>query len=129
MMVLRRGGILIDNPGIKEVQLWVDEAILRERFADITALASQCRFDNCKHRSDTGCAIQEALNARTIDAERYEGFLRLEEEITALDSRKKKRQMTIERIHKRESRNVLRNRNDRRENDWRRQVRRENDEG
>jgi ribosome biogenesis GTPase / thiamine phosphate phosphatase len=127
LMVLRKGGIIIDNPGIKEVQLWMDETILRERFADISAMAFQCKFVNCKHGSDTGCVIQEALISGKLDGERYEGFMRLEEEVEKLRLRQKKRQMTIERIHKRDNHGKLRNRDDRNAQDWKHRLRHDDD--
>ncbi len=114
LMVLRSGGIVIDNPGIKEVQLWTDEKILRERFADISAIALHCKYHDCKHGTDAGCAIRAAIQAGTLDASRFDGFLKLEEEIEELRRRQKKRQMTLERITKREHRIKARNRDDRR---------------
>jgi ribosome biogenesis GTPase / thiamine phosphate phosphatase len=113
LMVLRKGGILIDNPGIKEVQMWTDEATLRDRFADIEALAAECRFTDCKHGSDAGCAIRLALREGRLDLARFEGFLKLDDEIAELNKRLKKRQMTVERRSKREQRTRVRNISDR----------------
>jgi ribosome biogenesis GTPase len=113
LMVLRRGGILVDNPGIKEVQMWTDESTLREQFADIEALAGQCRFFDCKHGSDAGCAIRASVEAGVLDAARYAGYLKLDQEIEKLKSSRKKRQMTIERRSKREVRKHVRNPEDR----------------
>jgi ribosome biogenesis GTPase len=113
LLVLEKGGILIDNPGIKEVQMWTDETTLRERFADIDEIALQCRFHDCKHGKDAGCAIRGAVEAGTLDAERYEGYLKLEDEIAALRKKRKKRQMTVERRNKRDHKIKARNRVDR----------------
>jgi len=113
LILLPRGGILVDNPGIKEVQMWIDEATLRESFADIEELASQCRFSDCKHGKDAGCALRIALTEEKLDAARLEGFLRLDDEIAQLRQRQKKRQMTVERIHKRDHKIKARNREDR----------------
>jgi ribosome biogenesis GTPase len=114
-MVLRKGGIVIDNPGIKEVQMWTDENTLRESFSDIIALAGQCRFFDCKHRSDAGCAIREAVEAGKLESARYAGYLKLDSEIEKLRAQRKKRQMTIERRYKREGRLKVRNLSDREE--------------
>jgi ribosome biogenesis GTPase len=114
LMVLRQGGIVIDNPGIREVQMWTDETTLRERFLDIEALAQQCKYHDCKHGSDAGCAIRAAVENDELDPERLEGFLKLDEEIAHLRKRRKKRQMTIERIAKRTHRVKARNPADRR---------------
>jgi ribosome biogenesis GTPase len=113
LMVLRKGGILVDNPGIKEVQMWTDENTLREQFADIEALASQCRFFDCKHGADAGCAIRASVEAGTLDPARHVGYLKLETEIEKLRKRQKKRQMTIERRFKREGLKKVRNPSDR----------------
>ena len=113
LMVLRKGGIVIDNPGIKEVQMWTDETTLRERFADIEDLARQCKFHDCKHGKDTGCAIRTAVEAGVLAAERYQGFLKLDVEIEKLRRLRKKRQMTVERRNKRDHKVKARNRSDR----------------
>jgi ribosome biogenesis GTPase len=113
LIVLPQGGILIDNPGIREVQMWTDETILRERFQDIEELAEQCRFHDCRHGSDAGCAIRTAVEDGALSLERYEGFLKLDEEIANLKHRLKKRKMTIERRAKRDHRVKARNLADR----------------
>jgi ribosome biogenesis GTPase / thiamine phosphate phosphatase len=113
LMVLRKGGIVIDNPGIKEVQMWTDETTLRDRFSDISDLAATCEFFDCKHGKDRGCAIRAAVEAGTLDPERYQGFLKLDDEIAALHKQSKKRQMTVERRAKRDVKVKARNRNDR----------------
>ena len=104
LMVLPRGGIIIDNPGIRDVHMWTDETTLRERFADIAELARNCRFDNCRHGPHAGCAIRSAMADGTMAPARLEGFLKLEEEIAKLRLSRKKRQMTIERRDRRDYR-------------------------
>lgn len=102
LMVLPRGGIIIDNPGIREVHMWTDETTLRERFADIEELAGQCRFGDCKHGPDAGCAIRAAMAEGKLDSARLAGFLKLEEEIAKLRQSRKKRQMTVDRRTRRD---------------------------
>lgn len=113
LVVLPDGGMLVDNPGIREVQMWTDEETLRESFADVEALTRQCRFRDCKHRGDRGCAIEAAVEAGHLDPKRYRGYLRLDEEIEELKRRRKKRRMTVERWGKRNHRVRARNRDDR----------------
>ena len=113
LVVLKDGGMLVDNPGIREVQMWTDEETLRESFADVEELSQQCKFRDCKHQGDHGCAIEAAVRAGGLDARRYEGFLRLDEEIEGLKRRRKKRQMIVERWGKRNQRVRARNRDDR----------------
>ena len=113
LMVLRQGGIIVDNPGIREVQMWTDETTLRERFADIETLSGQCRFGDCKHTSDTGCAIRQAVVAGQLEQERYNGFLKLDAEMAKLRARTKTRRMTEERRSKRDHKIKARNMADR----------------
>ena len=113
LMVLVGGGILIDNPGIREVQMWTDETTLRESFSDIEQVASECKFHDCKHGMDKGCAIRSAVEDGSLDVGRYESFLKLEEEIKDLKKRQKKRQILVERRAKRDHRVKARNLADR----------------
>lgn len=101
LVVLPDGGILIDNPGIREVHMWTDETTLRDRFSDISEIARHCKFHDCKHGTDAGCAVRAALEAGELSPERFEGFLKLDDEIAKLLAGRKKRQMNIERRSKR----------------------------
>jgi ribosome biogenesis GTPase len=102
LFVLRGGGILIDNPGIREVHMWTDETTLRERFADISELAAKCKFHDCKHGTDAGCAVRAAMADGKLSGARFEGFQKLEDEIEKLRLSRKKRAMTGERVARRE---------------------------
>ena len=113
LIVLEDGGILIDNPGIREVQMWTDETTLRDSFVDIEKLAESCKFHDCKHGMDKGCAIRSGVEDGSLDVERYESFLKLEEEIEELKRRQKKRQILVERRAKRDNRVKARNLADR----------------
>lgn len=101
LIVLPKGGILIDNPGIREVHMWTDERTLRNRFADIEELAGQCQFHDCKHGTDKGCAIRAAMAEGKLNTARFEGFMKLEVEIEKLRLSRKKRQMTVDRRNRR----------------------------
>ncbi|NWK56771.1 ribosome small subunit-dependent GTPase A [Verrucomicrobiaceae bacterium N1E253] len=113
LIPLQGGGILIDNPGIREVQMWTDEQTLRESFLDVEALASHCKFHDCKHGNDAGCAIRTAVESGDLDPGRYESYLKLDEEIEKLEQRQKKRRMISERRAKRDHRVKARNLADR----------------
>ncbi|WP_026292684.1 ribosome small subunit-dependent GTPase A [Rubritalea marina] len=113
LIVLEEGGILIDNPGIREVQMWTDETTLRESFADVELIASQCLFHDCKHGSDKGCAIRAAVESGDLSVDRYESYLKLEDEVKELNKRREKRQMVTERRAKRDHRIKARNLADR----------------
>ena len=96
LIVLPGGGIVIDTPGMRELQLWSDEAGLKQAFDDIAALAEQCRFRDCAHRSEPGCAIRRAIKLGTLDARRYESYLKLNRELRYLDARQDQRERLLE---------------------------------
>lgn len=113
LVPLDGGGMLIDNPGMREIQMWTDEATLRDSFADFSELAAQCKFADCSHRNDAGCAIRQAVESGVLDAARHRSFLGLEDEIAALQRKAEKRRMTVERRAKRGHRVKARNLEDR----------------
>jgi ribosome biogenesis GTPase len=77
LFVLPGGALLMDTPGLRELQLWDAEEGLTEVFADIDSLATQCRFGDCKHEAEPGCAVRAALNAGTLDEARLESRRKL----------------------------------------------------
>jgi ribosome biogenesis GTPase len=77
LFVLPGGALLMDTPGLREMQLWDAEEGLAEVFADIDALGAQCRFADCKHEAEPGCAVRAALNAGTLDEGRLESRRKL----------------------------------------------------
>lgn len=80
LFVLPCGALLIDTPGLRELQLWDAEHGLAQTFADINHLAAQCRFTNCRHEQEPGCAVQAALLAGTLDPARLENRSKLQRE-------------------------------------------------
>jgi ribosome biogenesis GTPase len=77
LLSLPSGGCLIDSPGMRELKLIGDEPIEEDRFADIEALASHCRFSDCAHVAEPGCAINAAIEAGTLDGARFDHYLKL----------------------------------------------------
>jgi len=88
LFVLASGVALIDSPGLREVQLWADEAAVDATFADIDDLARQCRFRDCGHDGEPGCAVLAALETGALDGARFESYLRLQREARWLERRK-----------------------------------------
>ncbi len=83
------GGLLIDNPGIRELQLWADdESSLEAVFDDIEELARGCRFRDCGHRREPGCAVRGAIEGGGLDPERLRNYEDLREERRRLDRRR-----------------------------------------
>jgi ribosome biogenesis GTPase len=84
LVQLPSGVILLDTPGMRELQLWADEDSLDEAFADVAELAAQCRFSDCAHETEPGCAIRAALAEGTLPVERFESHRKLQRELRAL---------------------------------------------
>ncbi|HSL82176.1 MAG TPA: ribosome small subunit-dependent GTPase A [Thermoanaerobaculia bacterium] len=85
------GALLVDGPGLREVQLWLDgdeEGSLAEAFADVEALARGCRFRDCTHRHEPGCAVRRAMEEGELDPGRLEGLRKIEREVAALERRR-----------------------------------------
>ena len=78
------GALLLDTPGMRELQLWADESALEETFADIAELAGRCRFSDCAHGSEPGCAVRGALADGTLPKVRWESYSKLQRELRAL---------------------------------------------
>ncbi|MFO1078985.1 MAG: ribosome small subunit-dependent GTPase A, partial [Planctomycetota bacterium] len=74
LVVLPGGGLLIDTPGMRELQLWTAPDTADATFEDIEAIAAACHFTNCRHRTEPRCAVRAAVDAGTLDAGRLESF-------------------------------------------------------
>jgi ribosome biogenesis GTPase / thiamine phosphate phosphatase len=77
LFVLPGGALLMDTPGLREMQLWDAEHGVAQAFADIDSLAAQCRFSDCRHEAEPGCAVLAALRAGTLDPARVENRRKL----------------------------------------------------
>lgn len=80
LVLLEDGGLLLDTPGMRELQLWSSEAAIDEAFEDVTALAERCRFRDCKHQNEPGCAILEAIEDDELLEERFLHYQQLIDE-------------------------------------------------
>lgn len=81
IVVLPGGGILIDTPGIRTIALWSGDTGLPKAFPEITELAGDCRFADCRHEAEPNCAVQDAVAGGTLDRERFSRYLKLREEL------------------------------------------------
>ncbi|NPV69518.1 MAG: ribosome small subunit-dependent GTPase A [Firmicutes bacterium] len=82
---LPSGALLVDSPGLRELQLWASDDGLDDAFEDVATLARGCRFSDCRHESEPGCAVKQAVEAGTLDPGRYESYLRLRREVAFLN--------------------------------------------
>jgi ribosome biogenesis GTPase / thiamine phosphate phosphatase len=80
LFCLPGGGVLIDTPGMRELQLWDAEAGVEHVFADLRTLAEGCRFRDCSHGGEPGCAVAAAIESGVLEADRFESFQRLQRE-------------------------------------------------
>lgn len=87
LFILPNGGILVDTPGIRELQLWGTEDDLDANYDDIAALISQCRYSNCRHTSEAGCAINEALSSGALSEKHYGNYVKMKSELELLAKR------------------------------------------
>ena len=83
LFALPGGALLIDTPGLREIQLWSDGSGLDLAFDDIAGLSSSCRFTDCSHANEPGCAVQAAVGEGRLDAARLASFLKLSAELRA----------------------------------------------
>jgi ribosome biogenesis GTPase / thiamine phosphate phosphatase len=90
LIELPGGALLIDTPGMRELQPWSDEAAVADTFDDVTDLAARCRFSDCAHASEPGCAVLAAVAAGTLAEDRLENYRRLAREAAYLDRRQDK---------------------------------------
>lgn len=78
------GALLVDIPGVRELGLWGEGEGLQDAFTDVAALASGCRFNDCAHEDEPGCAVRRAVEKGELTAERVQGFHKLQRELEAL---------------------------------------------
>jgi ribosome biogenesis GTPase len=91
LVLLPSGGLVVDNPGMREVHLWIGDGDLTDAFDDIATLSASCRFSDCSHRSEPGCAVRAAVEHGDLPRERLEGYLALEREVAELAERLERR--------------------------------------
>ncbi|HRW81000.1 MAG TPA: ribosome small subunit-dependent GTPase A [Desulfomonilia bacterium] len=96
LIVIEGGALVIDNPGMREFGILGAEGAIEDSFSGITRLASGCRYRDCSHTDEPGCAVREALDAGTLSREHYDNYLRLRDEsafyqMSYAEKRKKER--------------------------------------
>ena len=105
LFVLKSGGLVLDTPGMRELQLLVSEKGLRETFEDIEEVAARCRFSDCRHEGEPGCAVREALDCGALDPSRYQNYRKMRAEMRHAsilqDQRKAQEEKSrVKRIHR-----------------------------
>ncbi len=105
-MIPDRRGMVIDNPGMREIQLWANEDIVEKTFADIENLSQNCRFNNCSHTNEPGCAIKEALEEGSLEFKRLESYFKQKRELETLSKKTKLAKKKLINMRKRKSKEL-----------------------
>ncbi len=88
LLVLETGGIIIDNPGMREIQLWDAGDGLDDAFQDIIELGKECKFRDCRHETEPGCAVKRAIEEGSLSEVRLESYRKLQRELIAIERKK-----------------------------------------
>ena len=81
LVLLPSGGLILDTPGMRELGLWEAEAGVSTAFEDVEALAGQCRFSDCSHHGEPGCAVRAAIEGGELPRERFAAYEKLQAEL------------------------------------------------
>jgi len=81
MIFLPQGSMIIDTPGMRELQLWINSDNLMSSFTDIEELSKGCKFSDCTHTNEPGCRVVEAVDSGNLDIERYGNFIKIRSEV------------------------------------------------
>lgn len=99
MVLLPGGAILIDTPGMREIQLWSSEEGIIESFADIQQYADGCKFRDCSHKNEPGCAVWSAISNGLLDENRLVSYKKLQKELAYIDRKLDKKAQADEKKH------------------------------
>jgi len=104
LFMLPGGGLVIDTPGMREVQVVGGDDSFDATFSDIEQLMSECRFSDCRHRTEPGCRVKEALRDGTLDYDRYQSYQKLQRELAYQEKRQRENQVLAEKRGQRKRR-------------------------
>lgn len=99
MFRLPNGALLIDTPGMRELQLWEGEGAMSATFQDVEVLEEACRFKDCQHDTDPGCRVKEAIDNGELSMDRFQSYLKLQREL-AYEKRKQNQKALMEEKNK-----------------------------
>jgi ribosome biogenesis GTPase / thiamine phosphate phosphatase len=87
LVLLPTGGLIIDTPGMRELQLWDGDEGIHDVFNDIENIAANCRFKDCSHDREPGCAVKKAIEEGVMSAERFESYRKLQRELQFIENK------------------------------------------
>ena len=85
LVLVPGGGVIIDTPGLRELQLWETDEGLDQAFVDVAEVIAQCRFSDCAHQTEPGCAVKAALADGSLSSERWDSYNKLQRELARLE--------------------------------------------
>lgn len=88
LLLLPGGGLLMDTPGMRSLSLWEADTGMEVMFGDVEELTGLCRFSDCKHQNEPGCAIRQALETGKLEIKRWESWLKLQKELAHLEAKR-----------------------------------------
>jgi ribosome biogenesis GTPase len=91
--------LIIDTPGMRELQLWESQTGLADTFGDIDQIATHCRFSDCRHAGEPGCAVLEAVRRGQLAEDRLHSYQKLQRELAHLE-RKQDARAQLEEKHR-----------------------------
>jgi len=97
LIILPDGALAIDTPGMREIQLWSDESSVERTFSDIEQLAQNCKFRDCRHLHEPGCAVLEAIESGELDEKRYNSYQKQMREVEFLIRKQDQKAALLER--------------------------------
>ncbi|WP_167959006.1 ribosome small subunit-dependent GTPase A [Anaerosporobacter faecicola] len=101
MIELKNGAMIIDTPGMRELGMWEVKEGLKESFADVEELVEQCRFHDCTHGNEPGCAVRVALEEGTLSEKRFKNYVKLQKESKMREQKEALRQSRLDRSRRR----------------------------
>ena len=87
LCLLDNGGLVIDTPGMREIQIWADEDTMTATFEDVEAFIGHCKFTDCQHETEPGCALQRALTDGKLEPERLQSYQKFKLEMSEFNAR------------------------------------------
>lgn len=81
LFVIPSGGVIIDTPGMREIQLWAQKESLNNVFSEIDKFAKNCKFNDCSHTHEPGCAVKDALKKGNLEQDRLDNYFKMKKEI------------------------------------------------
>jgi ribosome biogenesis GTPase len=88
LLLLPEGGLVLDTPGMRSLSLWEADSGMEAMFGDVEELTKMCRFSDCKHLTEPGCAVREAIETGRLEMKRWESWLKLQKELAHLEAKK-----------------------------------------